>query len=112
MPVCRSIASLALVVTLLAVTTGAQALDDSKFPDWRGQWRRPQGVGIQWDPGKPLGLAQQPPLTPEYQKIFEASMAGQRSGGQGNDPTFTCIPPGMPRAMTVVFPMDLILLPE
>jgi len=112
MPVRRSIASLALVVTLLAVTTSAQALDDSKYPDWRGQWRRPQGVGIQWDPTKPLGRAQQAPLTEEYQAVFEASLADQRAGGQGNDPTFTCIPPGMPRAMTVVFPMDIIILPE
>src|SRR5262245_10593420 len=112
MPVKTSIASLALAVALTAVTFAAQAADDSKYPEWRGQWRRPQGVGIQWDPTKPLGLAQQPPLTPEYQAIFEASMADQRTGGQGNDPTYTCIPPGMPRAMTVVFPMDIIILPE
>src|SRR5436309_14282963 len=39
-------------------------------------------------------------------------MADQKAGGQGGDPTYTCIPPGMPRAMTVVFPMDIIILPE
>ena len=112
MPVRRSIASLALAAALSVVTIAAQALDDSKYPEWRGQWRRPQGIGIQWDPSKPLGPAQQAPLTPEYQAVFEASLADQRAGGQGNDPTYTCIPPGMPRAMTVVFPMDIIILPE
>ncbi len=104
-----------LIASVLAALIGvatAAAADDSKYPEWRGQWRRPPGVGIQWDPTKPLGPAQQAPLTPEYQKVFEASIADQRAGGQGGDPTFTCIPPGMPRAMTVVFPMDIIILPE
>ena len=59
MPVRRSIASLALAAALSVVTIAAQALDDSKYPEWRGQWRRPQGIGIQWDPSKPRGLQQQ-----------------------------------------------------
>jgi hypothetical protein len=108
----RSATTVALAAALCAVCTDVFAADDSKYPDWRGQWRRPPGVGIQWDPTKPLGPAQQAPLTPEYQKVFEASMADQKTGGQGGDPTYTCIPPGMPRAMTVVFPMDVIILPE
>ena len=54
MPLHRSIATLALAAALSAVTFATQAADDSKYPDWRGQWRRPQGVGIQWDPSKPL----------------------------------------------------------
>ena len=108
----RSALTVALAAALCAAWTVAFAADDSKYPEWRGQWRRPPGVGIQWDPSKPLGPAQQAPLTAEYQKVFEASMADQRAGGQGGDPTYTCIPPGMPRAMTVVFPMDIIVLPE
>ena len=107
----RSATTVALAAALYAACTVAFA-DDSKYPEWRGQWRRPPGIGIQWDPTKALGPAKQAPLTPEYQKVFEASMADQRAGGQGGDPTYTCIPPGMPRAMTVVFPMDIIILPE
>src|SRR5438128_3181064 len=107
----RSATTVALAAALCAACTVAFAADDSKYPEWRGKWRRPPGVGIQWDPTKALGPAQQAPLTPEYQKVFEASMADQRAGGQGGDPTYTCIPPGMPRAMTVVFPMDIIVLP-
>jgi hypothetical protein len=112
MPLRRSIATVALAAALSAIAFGAFAFDESKYPEWRGQWRRPAGVGIQWDPSKPLGPAQQAPLTSEYQAIFEASLADQRSGGQGGDPTFTCIPPGMPRAMTVVFPMEIVILPD
>jgi hypothetical protein len=104
--------SIALAAALIVANAAASAHDESKYPDWSGQWRRPQGVGIQWDPSKPLGPTQQAPLTPEYQKVFEASLADQKAGGQGGDPTYTCIPPGMPRAMTVVFPMEIVILPQ
>ena len=108
----RLITPVALAAALVASSLAASAHDESKYPDWSGQWRRPQGVGIQWDPSKPLGPPQQAPLTVEYQKVFEASLADQKAGGQGGDPTYTCIPPGMPRAMTVVFPMEIVILPQ
>src|SRR5438105_6680005 len=108
----RLITPVALAAALAASSLAASAHDESKYPDWSGQWRRPQGVGIQWDPSKPLGPTQQAPLTAEYKKVFEASLADQRAGGQGGDPTYTCIPPGMPRAMTVVFPMEIVILPQ
>jgi hypothetical protein len=77
-----------------AVSALSQTL---KHPDWEGAWvRRSEGV---FDPSKKAGLAQQPPLTPEYQKIFEKSVADQAAGGQGNNPMSACIPPGMPRMM-------------
>ena len=28
---------------------GAQAFDESKYPDFAGQWRKPNGVTVQWD---------------------------------------------------------------
>jgi hypothetical protein len=108
----RLLTPIAVAAALIAASLAASAHDEAKYPDWSGQWRRPQGVGIQWDPSKPLGPAQQAPLVPEYQKVFEASQADQKAGGQGGDPTYTCIPPGMPRAMTVVFPMEIVILPK
>ena len=108
----RWIGSLALGAVLIVATATASAHDESKYPDWSGQWRRPEGVGIQWDPSKRLGRDEQAPLTAEYQRIFEAGLADQAAGGQGNDPTYTCIPPGMPRAMTVVFPMEIVIQPQ
>jgi hypothetical protein len=90
--------------------TGAQAYDETKYPDWDGQWRRPPGVNNQWDPTKPRGK-EGAPLTPEFQAIFEANLKDQEEGGQGTDPTYTCIPDGMPRAMNVIFPMEIIIKP-
>jgi len=100
----------ALAVALAATT--AQAFDETKYPDWSGQWRRPPGVSIQWDPTKPLGRGQQAPLTAEYQALFEASLADQAKGGQGEDARFTCVPPGMPRIMTIVWPAEFVILPK
>jgi hypothetical protein len=104
--------SIALAAMLWLTSVGAQAFDESKYPDFAGQWRRPPGVGIQWDPTKRLGRPQQAPLTPEYQAFFEASLADQAAGGQGNDATYKCIPAGMPRIMTVVFPMEFVITPK
>src|SRR5262245_44315160 len=105
--------SLLGVVALMAATGGAQAQDIfAKYPDMVSQWRRPPGVGIQWDQSKRVGRPQQAPLTPEYQTRFEASMADQAAGGQGADAVSQCIPPGMPRMMTVVFPMEIVITPK
>ena len=54
---------------------------------------------IKFDPTKAWGPAQQAPLTPEYQKVLEESMADQAKGGLGNYPTARCMPGGMPRMM-------------
>ena len=96
-----SLGAVALLVT--AITCHAQVQDPSKLPDWSGQWHN--RAGIQWDQTKPLGRGQQAPLTPEYLKVFEASMADQAAGGQGNDPPSRCAPFGLPRIMSVIFPM-------
>jgi len=104
------IGALVVLMVLAVASVGAKASDETKYPDWKGQWIRLGG--IQWDPTKPLGRAEQPPLTAEYQAIFEAGLARQAAGGQGNDPTYTCIPPGMPRTMTVVYPMEILVTPE
>jgi hypothetical protein len=101
----------AVLLAALSTSPGARASDDSKYPDFAGVWRKPAGVGNQWDPTKPLGRAQEPPLTPEYQAIFEASLADQKAGGQGNDPPSRCVPFAMPRVMTVVFDMEIVVTP-
>jgi hypothetical protein len=104
-----AVAAATLTLTA-ALTFSAFAWDDSKYPDFSGQWARVGGV--QWDPSKPRALGQQPPLTTEYRAIWEASMADQLAGGLGNDPPSRCVPPGMPRMMTAVFPMELLVSPS
>src|SRR5690349_8624375 len=78
----RNAMSAVILAAALALPAMAYAFDESKYPDMQAQWSRPRGVGIQWDPSKPGGRAQQPPLTAEYQAIWEASMADQANGGQ------------------------------
>jgi hypothetical protein len=107
-----SIGAAALASTLMLGVAGAVAHDASKYPDWSGQWRRAAGTGITWDESKPRGLAQKPPLTPEYQKIWEASMADQAAGGQGGDTRVTCRSNGMPRMAIIVRPLAFYVLPE
>src|SRR3984893_1795194 len=101
-----------LAAVMITAAAGAQAFDQSNYPDWSGQWRRPAGVGNQWDTSKPPRRGQQAPLTPEYQAIYEANLKEQAAGGQGTDPTYTCIPDGMPRAMNVIFPMEIVITPK
>jgi hypothetical protein len=106
----------ALAAALLA-PIGAQAFDDAKYPDLRGQWGRvavPSGFyrGVQYDPHKQAGPWQQAPLTPEYQAIFEANLADQALGGQAGDPTVKCLPPGMPRIMGPYGEMEIVVLPS
>lgn len=104
-------AAVAALFTALPFATGARAVDDSLYPNFSGVWRKPPGIGNQWDQTKPLGRAQEPPLTREYQAIFEASLADQRAGGQGNDAPSRCVPFAMPRVMTVVFDMEIVVTP-
>src|SRR5262245_14476444 len=117
MPHKSSLGSIA-VAAALCVTSGigTKAQDLSKYPDWSGQWRRVTNPQVafagQWDPSKPAGAAQQAPLTPEYQARFEASLADQAAGGQGDNTYGYCIPLGMPRMMTVIYPMEIIVTPK
>jgi hypothetical protein len=107
---------LALAAALLASIGGAGAFDESNYPNLKGQWRRVPVPGVSGQPAydqtRRQGRAQDAPLTPEYQAVFEASLADQALGGQGNDPTYTCISPGMPRIMTVYDPMEIVITPE
>jgi hypothetical protein len=100
---------------LLTMIAGAQAADDAKYPDWKGQWNRIiiRGLGGQgaFDQTKPWGPGQQAPLTPEYQKVLEESMADQAKGGLGNYPTAHCMPSGMPRMMTFST-QEYVITPE
>ena len=108
----RAIAAVAGTAALLITLAGAAAHDESKYPDWGGTWRRAPGTGIGWEETKPRGRGQHPPLTAEYQAIWEASMADQDAGGQGGDTRVTCISNGMPRLMTIIRPIEFVILPK
>src|SRR3982074_3514517 len=58
-----------LAAALLATPVVAQVVDFGKYPNFKGQWDR---VG---PPNNWRQLAGPPPLTPEYQKILDQSIA-------------------------------------
>src|SRR5215510_9085171 len=109
---CRSSFAIVAFAGLFSATAAGAQDFLLKYPDIVSQWRRPPEVGIQWDQSKRVGRARQAPLTPEYQTRFEASMADQAAGGQGANAVSQCLPPGMPRMMTLVFPMEIIITPK
>jgi hypothetical protein len=108
------IGAIALTAAMSAAAVEARAQDLSKFdlsrfPDWHGQWSR---IGdARWDTTKPR-LAQQAPLTEEYQAKLAASIADQAAGGPGNDLMYKCFPPGMPRMMLGYNPLEFLFTPD
>jgi hypothetical protein len=110
-----------LVVAALAIGAGdAGAADDakstdSKYPDWSGQWERFVVRGLPGQPSfdqtKPWGFGQEAPLTPEYRKVLEDSMADQAAGGLGNYHTPRCLAAGMPLMMIAFRPLEFVVTP-
>ena len=86
-----------------------RAWDETAYPDLKGQWR-PIGDPTRFDPSKARGLAQQAPLTPEYQALFEAAIWDQAAGGDG--PAQSCVSPGMPRVTNGYGPLEVIVTPR
>jgi hypothetical protein len=85
-------------------------------PTGKGSWDvilpRTGGQTVKFDPTKAFGPAQQAPLTREYQKVHEESMADQAKGGQGNFIDHAkCIPGGMPSMMSAQT-QEYIITPE
>ncbi|HEY7301923.1 MAG TPA: hypothetical protein VH684_28870 [Xanthobacteraceae bacterium] len=98
-------ATIAAALACLLSSGSAQTANHGNYPNWKGQWTviLVPGVGgqnVKCDPTKPWGFGQQAPLTPEYQKVLEASMADQAAGGVGNYPSAYCMAGGMPRMMS------------
>jgi hypothetical protein len=98
----KGLIGLLATAALLLAPGGAQAFDESKYPDLKGQWER---VGApRW-----VGPGQKAPLTAEYQAVNAAQLADQAAGGQGNWPSSFCIPQGMPAMMNLYDPMEIVV---
>jgi hypothetical protein len=105
--------AVALTAVLLASTAAARAHDEAKYPDWKGEWIRIDGLaGGSFDPSKRPGRAQEPPVTEEARKIWEANMEETRQGGQNYNTQVRCLPGGMPRMMIAYQPLEMIVTPE
>ena len=104
MPLRCSTVSIALAA-LCGMISAAAAFDETKYPNLKGQWLR-VGSANWGNPG------QKPPLTPEYQAIFDANLRDQAAGGHGTEPSFACLSPGMPRIMIDYTQMEIVLTAE
>jgi hypothetical protein len=107
----------ALAAALMMTVGGVAAAEDAKYPDWSGAWARfvVRGLGGQpsFDQTKPWGFGQQAPLTEEYKKVLEASLADQANGGQGNFAGHAlCLPGGMPLMMIAFRPLEFVVTPR
>jgi hypothetical protein len=102
---CRLVGAIAVVAALCVPLCAAYAFDDSKYPNFKGQWAR---VGV----GAPRWPDEEAPLTPEYRAIYEESKKDQEQGGIGNWPSSYCIPQGMPAMMNLFDPMEIVVTPE
>jgi hypothetical protein len=106
----------AIALVIVGSFTTARAFDDAPYPNLKGQWTRfvVRGLGGQpsFDQTKSWGFGQNAPLTPEYKKVLEDSIADQASGGQGNFPGFGCLAYGMPMMMAAFSPQEYIVTPE
>jgi hypothetical protein len=100
---CVGVFALALGIGLAGAMPDArsQIMDLGKYPDFGGRWNRSEVY--QWSRGE------KPPLTPEYQAIYEANIAYRTIGGHGTDAMYRCFPPGMPRQMHGYAPMEIVV---
>src|SRR5260221_10524281 len=73
MPYRSLICAMSLFAVQCVAIVDAQAWDDARYPDLKGQWVRAEGArGVgRFDPTKPPGRLQDAPLTAEYQAIYE-----------------------------------------
>ena len=67
------IAMMTLAGSLCVLAAPARAFDESKYPDWKGRWQRPEGERPVW-----VRPGDKAPLTPEYQALFEWNIADQK----------------------------------
>jgi len=120
----KSICAIGIASAFMMGCGGLKAAE--KYPDWKGAWEpwvppvsivspsglRTPGGQPSFDQTKPWGRGQQAPLTAEYQKVLEDSIADQAKGGQGNNfDRARCMPTGMPHMMTFG-PLQFIVTPD
>ena len=115
---CQSVTRASIFAAALLMAIGsAQAFDDSKYPNLKGQWDRFVVRGLPGQPShdqtKGWGALQGAPLTPEYQAIFEENVREQDAGGLGLGADHArCVAAGMPFMMVAFRPLEFIVTPD
>lgn len=112
----RAVAFAATVLCVaLLPASGAPAAPKAPPPargalDWTGVWNRIGGIAF--DPATKPGQVDAPPYNARFQARYDEIKRADAAGKPVNDPTANCLPPGMPRVMNMVLPMEIIYRPE
>jgi hypothetical protein len=79
-----------------------------------GNGTRTAGGQPSHDQSKPWAWGQEAPLTPEYEKVYEESLADQAEGGEGLffNHGVRCMPGGMPITTIAFAPMEFVVTPD
>jgi hypothetical protein len=107
----RSMGLIAPAAVLWAALSAVQAADVSKYPDLKGQWNTLSPRGS-FDSDQVRGQPTAAPLTEEYKAVHAANLADQAAGGMGTEPSYMCLPPGMPRSMIAYEAMEVVVTPH
>jgi hypothetical protein len=110
LPLLLALAVCVAAPALAQSSNSAKAAPSQKdLPNWNGIWER---VGsITWEPNARPGVPENPPFTPEYAEKYRKTTEAARQGHPVQDPTSRCLPPGMPRIMTMSYPMEILMTP-
>ena len=115
-------AALAVVLAPAAIAAAAPAGPPaySSLPDWSGVWTLAPGGGG-WDPstiepkggvGGLPGVRERPPLTPAWEKKYEANIAKVAVDRYPDPVSFCGTPSGFPRLMAIPDAYEFVVRPE
>lgn len=85
----------------------AEPMSEAVARDFGGIWINANG-GIHFDTSSPTRRGQMPPLRPQYMARWQQRWADADAGLSTTDPTAQCLPPGIPRLLTMVLPGEIL----
>lgn len=99
------------VATVTATAPATISINNVTRPNLNGMWIR--NGSFLFDPAVRDPLKMNPPYKPEWMKEFDEHRNRVATTGVNTlDPTAGCLPPGMPRMMSVVYPMEILMTPD
>ena len=99
------------VATVTATAPATIAINNVTRPNLNGMWIR--NGSFLFDPAVRDPLKMNPPYKPEWLKEFDEHRNRVATTGVNTlDPTAGCLPPGMPRMMSAVYPMEILMTPD
>src|SRR6516165_8168326 len=91
-----------LAAALGATVTAAQAWDDMKYPDLKGQWVRGYQGGSRFDPSKGIGPRQEAPLTPDIRPSTRSNLRSKPRANKASIRPFAAFRPACRASCTSI----------